>query len=348
MKHRLQWKFIGIMLVSLFVGVASMAAAQAVIFSGIYHMTPEEGEVAFADKSYLFDLLFLAVTIIIFFLLSRKVIRRIEDMNRNIEKIANGQMRGLTEDRHHDELGNLSGNINKMAQHIEESLQKEKNMICNLAHDLRTPITSICGYAELLEKQEDLSEQEKEYTSILLRKSNDLSVQVSELLEYSLLTFQEKEYGKEELSISRLLEQVLIDFIPVLEKEAIHYSLKGNQIPCIYKGNQNLLIRLFENLITNSIRYGKEGRKIELELQETKECITVDVSNYGRVLSAEESEHIFDYLYQGQAARPYQTESKGLGLSIAKEIVTIHNGTISVRNDPEHSRVTFEIKLKKS
>lgn len=345
MKHRLQWKFIGIMFVSLSIGVMSMAAMQVFIFTGIYHMTPEEGEVAFAEQSYLFNLFFLVITIFVFFLLSRTLIKRIEDMNHNIEKITNGQMRGLLDDKNHDELANLSNNINKMARQIDESLQNEKNMICNIAHDLRTPITSICGYVELLEKDVDLPELGKQYTAILLRKSNDLSEQVSQLLEYSLLTFQKKEYEKEEMSISSLLEQVLIDFIPIMEKENISYSLKGNQKPCIYRGNQNLLIRLFENLITNSIRYGKEGKRVEIEIQEMKEHFIIDVSNYGKNLTQEESEHIFDYLYQGQSTIHYQTESKGLGLSIAKEIVNIHDGSICVKNDYDLHKVTFEVVL---
>ncbi|MDO5292004.1 MAG: HAMP domain-containing sensor histidine kinase [bacterium] len=331
MKHRLQWKFIGIMFFSVFIGVAAMAVA----------------ENAFPGKSYLLNLMFLIVTALVFFLMSRPLIRRIENMNDNIEKIANGQMRGLNTDKHQDELGSLSCHINKMAMDMEKSLQKERNMVCNLAHDLRTPITSICGYVELLEKQEELSPQSRQYTDIILRKSMELSEQVSQLLEYSLLTFQEKEYEMRELSISSLLEQVLIDFIPTLEKEGFTYYLKGNQNPCTCIGNQNLLIRLFDNLITNSIRYGKGERRIELELSEENKKIVIYISNYGETLSKEEEEHIFDYLYQGQSGKSYQTESKGLGLSIAKEIVKIHNGAIQVSNDSDLHKVTFEITLKR-
>lgn len=323
-----------------------MAAMEAVIYTGIYDMTPEEGEVMFAQQSYIFNFEFLAVTILIFFLLSRKLIRRIETMNHKVELIANGQMKGLDTDHHNDELGNLSNHMNEMAVHIEESIQKEKNMICNLAHDLRTPITSICGYVELLQNSGELSEQGKEYADVLLRKSNDLSKQISQLLEYSLLTFQENEYEKVNLSISSLLEQVLIDFIPMLEKEGIRYGLKGNHKLCMYLGNQNLLVRLFENLIMNGIRYGKQGKKLEIDIQEKNHEIIVGVSNYGELLSEEETNHIFDYLYQGQSGKQYQTESKGLGLSIAKEIVKIHDGTLQVKSDPELHKVTFEVILK--
>lgn len=268
MKHRLQWKFITIMFISVFIGVMSMAIAEAIVFKGIYHMSAEEGEIAFAKQSYIFDILFLVVTTGVFFLLSRKLIKRIEIMNHNIEKIANGQMRGLTGDHHQDELGNLSVNINKMAIRIDESLQKEKNMICNLAHDLRTPVTSIVGYVELLQKTGDLSEDGKKYADVMLRKSNELSEQINQLLEYSLLTFQEKEYEKEEISLSSLLEQIIIDFIPLLEKNQFEYQLTGNQKNCLYVGNLNLLRRLFDNLITNSIRYGKAGKKLEIDLQD--------------------------------------------------------------------------------
>lgn len=345
LKHKLQWKMIGIMFISMIAGVMVMGICETIIYDGIYHMTPEEAERAFAQYSIFFNIIFAIVAISVYFMLSRKIVKRIEVMNRNVEKIARGQMKELTSDEHKDELGCLAVNINTMADKISQSLQKEQDMVCNLAHDLRTPITSISGYVELIEKNCELSEEGKSYTEILARKADDLSKQVDELLEYSILKFKEKEYTMETLSLSSLLEQVLIDFIPILEREEITFKLEGNSKPYNYTCNQLLLIRLFENLITNSIRYGKEGKKIEVEIEGDHESIRIHFSNYGNLLSKEEEKHLFEAFYQGKTAKDYKTESKGLGLAIAKEIIEIHHGTITVKCDKQLNKVTFLVEF---
>ncbi len=345
MKHRLQLKFLGIMFFSLLGGIVSMAIAEAIYFGRILGISPEEAELAYPEYSPFFGALFIIVSIILFLLLSRRVIKRIEEMNKNVESIAVGKMTGLAEDKSKDELGNLSRNINTMAEMIRESLQNEKNMICNLAHDLRTPITSITGYVELLEKNINLSDQGKEYVDIIYRKSNELSVQVNDLLEYSVLQFRKKEYLMEEVSLSSLLEQVIIDFIPYLEKEKMTFSYIGNNQPHRYKCNQGLMVRLFENLITNSIKYGKSGGKLDISIEEQKENIFITFANYGTVLLQEETSCLFQAFYQGENAKEYKTESKGLGLPICKSILDIHGGTIEVVTKPELKKVIFVIKL---
>lgn len=345
LKHRLQWKMIGIMFVSMLAAVVVMGLCEVSIFQGIFHMSAEKAEIEFAKYSYLFNLLLAIVAVFIFFLLSRKTIKRIERMNKNVSKIASGQMKELEGDCHKDELGDLSNNINTMALHIAQSIQKEQDMICNLAHDLRTPITSISGYIELLEKEKELSEEGKHYIDILSRKTEDLASQVNALLEYSILEFKDRDYGLEEISLSSLLEQVLIDFIPVLEQEGFTYILEGNTKSYLFVCNQMLFVRLFENLISNSIRYGKQEKKIEIKIHEITNCIAIDFSNYGELVSPEEEAHLFDAFYQGKSAKNYKTESKGLGLAIAKKITAIHHGHIKVKNNQDVNKVTFTVEL---
>lgn len=345
LKHKLQWKMIGIMFISVLAGVSVMALCEGAIYNGIFHMTPEEAEVAFAKYSVFFNLIFGVITILVFYILSRKIIKRIEIMNHNVEMITNGSMKELVPDVHKDELGYLAGNINMMARRIDQSIKKEQDMVCNLAHDLRTPITSIRGYLDLLQKNCELSEQGRAYAEILTRKTNDLSIQVNELLEYSILKFKEKEYQFEQISLSNLLEQVMIDFIPMLEREGIEFELIGNHKPYNYLCDKLLVVRLFENLITNSIRYGKEGKKIEAEITQDSMSIQILFSNYGNVLSKEEEENIFEAFYQGESAQEYKTESKGLGLAIAKEIVEIHHGTIEVSSNQQLNKVTFLVRF---
>lgn len=345
LKHRLQLKFMGIMFISLLGGLFSMALAEALYFGKILGISPEEAELAFPEYSPFFNAVFIIISIILFLLLSRRLIKRIEEMNMNVKRIAAGKMTGLAEDKSKDELGSLSRNINAMAEMIQESLQKEKNMICDLAHDLRTPITSITGYVELLEQSSDLSDQAKEYLDIIYRKSNDLSVQVNDLLEYSVLQYRKKEYHMAEISLSSLLEQVIIDFIPSLEKEKMTFLLIGNNKPHFYKCNQGLMVRLFENLITNSIKYGKSGGKLDICIEEHNETIVISFSNYGTVLLKEYVSCLFQAFYQAENTLAYKTESNGLGLPICKAILEIHGGTIEAVTKPELKKVIFVIKL---
>lgn len=332
-----------IMFVSLFIGVTAMGICSNLVFDKVLHVSPEEAEVKFARYSIYFNIVFVVSTIFSFFLLSRKIIRRLEVMDQNVEKIASGKMEELAKDKHKDEIGYLSNNINYMAEKIKSSIKKEQDMVCNIAHDLRTPITSISGYVELLEKDDSLSIDSRSYVEIISRKTKELSTQVNELLEYSVLQFKEKSYEMSELSLSMLLEQVLIDYIPVISDNDMEFSFKGNEKKCMFMCNQQLMIRLFENLISNSIRYGKDGKRLEIIIEERENGITIHFSNYGKSLTKEECDHIFDAFYQGSSAKQYKTESKGLGLAIVKKIVMIHNGTVFL--ECNNDKVTFTIEF---
>jgi signal transduction histidine kinase len=170
-------------------------------------------------------------------------------------------------------------------------------------------------------------------------------VQVNDLLEYSVLQYRKKEYIMNEVSLSSLIEQVMIGFIPYLEKEKMTFSLIGNYKPHLYQCNQGLMVRLFENLITNSIKYGKSGGKLDISIEEQKEKIVITFSNYGTVLLEKETYCLFQAFDQGENAKEYKTESKGLGLPICKSILDIHGGTIEAITEPELKKVKFVIKL---
>lgn len=254
MKHKLQLKIVFVMFISLLVGIIFMATSQA-IYGYLNNTSAEKTQEIFEAGWYAFaiDFGFVAVVAFVFLILSRNIIKRIERLNSSIEQISKGNMKDT-----------LSRSVHEMAAMLEQSLEKERAMVRNIAHDLRTPVTSIQGYAQLLEQSGDLSLQNKEYARVIQRKSIHLSEEIEGLLEYSILQFEEKEYSFEELSLSSLVEQILIDFIPQLEKLDMSFSLVGNEIPHMISCNQNLMIRLLENLINNAMRYGKDGHKFEI------------------------------------------------------------------------------------
>ena len=301
----------------------------------------------FGWQAMVVDFGFIGVVVLVFFVLSRNIVRRIEQLNNSIKQISKGNMKTVVVDKHNDELGTLSNSIYEMAKMLEQSLENERAMVRNIAHDLRTPVTSIQGYAQLLEQSEELSLQNKEHVAIIQRKSEHLAEQIEELLEYSILQFEEKEYSFEWLSLSSLVEQVFIDFIPQMDVMDVRFSLKGNDVPHMFSCNQNLIIRLLENLINNALRYGKKGKVIEALLSEDEAHIYLEIANYGNVLTQDQVEYIFHPFYQGEDAKEYVTQSKGLGLAIVSKIVEIHHGTIAVKCDEETQRTVFWISFDK-
>lgn len=325
-----------------------MAVSQG-IYGYRHQLTAEETEIIFTTGNYAIiqDAGFVGIVILVFFVLSRGHIKRIEKLDESIRQISRGNMKGIRVDKKHDELGTLSGSIYEMAERLDQSLENERAMVRNIAHDLRTPVTSIQGYAQLLEKSDELSTQNKEYVEIIQRKSEHLSEQINELLEYSVLQFEEKEYSFEKLSMSSLVEQIFIDFIPQLEKQGMEFSLKGNQTPHVVSCNQTLMIRLLENLINNALRYGKKGKIIEASLSEDETHVYLELANYGSTLTKEQIKDIFEPFYQGEDAKEYIAESKGLGLAIAAKIATIHHGTITVQCEEEKKRTAFLLTLDK-
>lgn len=349
MKHKLQCKFVGIMFLSLFTGILFQAVVEG-IYGGRHHLTAEETEVIFesGQLGVWMDAAFFVVVVSVFFLLSRNIIKRMEQLNQSIQQISRGNMKEIPVDKHRDEVGELSKSISKMAEMLEGSLENEQSMVRNIAHDLRTPVTSIQGYAQLLGRSEELSLQNREYVDIIERKSVHLSEQIEELLEYSILQFEEKEYAFEELSLSSLAEQVLIDFIPQMEKIDMSFSLTGNQEPHVISCNQALMVRLLENLVNNALRYGKKGKVIEVFLSEDGANVLLEVANYGAVMTKAQLQNIFEPFYQGEDAKEYSTQSKGLGLAIVSKIVKIHHGTIEAECREEEKRIVFRMVLPKS
>lgn len=342
LKHKLQWKFVGIMFISLLVGIMLMAVIEG-SYGYFYQKSAEDTEKIFEESglAIIVDISFVAMVVLVFFILSRNLVKRIEQLNSSIEQISRGNMKDIPIDKHRDELGILSRNIHKMAGMLDQSLENERAMVRNIAHDLRTPVTSIQGYAQLLKQSEELSLQNKEQVAIIQRKSEHLSKQIEELLEYSILQFEEKEYSFEILSLSSLVEQIFIDFIPQLDELHMQFSLVGNEVPHMLSCNQTLMVRLLENLINNALRYGKKGKLIEAFLSEDEAHIYLEIANYGSTLPQAQIQNIFEPFFQGEDAKEYVTQSKGLGLAIASKIVEIHHGSITVQCREETQRTAF-------
>ena len=253
-----------------------------------------------------------------------------------------------------DEFSAMAANLNKMEADIQNLMEKEREaertkneLITNVAHDLRTPLTSIIGYLELLSKSGDrLSpEMQKKYIDIAYTKSKRLEKLIEDLFGFTKLNYGKISMNVGKLDIVKLLSQLLEEFYPSFADKDLTYELKSNVPAQVITADGNLLARLFDNLINNAIKYGAEGKKILVKIHSDGEIVTVSVTNYGYVIPAEELPLIFNKFYRVEQSRSIYTGGTGLGLAIAKNIVDMHGGTISVASDLNGTVFTVKLKV---
>jgi signal transduction histidine kinase len=247
-----------------------------------------------------------------------------------------------------DEIDELGISFNQMADRINEHVEtlqkndaKRRELIANVSHDLRTPLTSLHGYIEtLMLKGEELSSQERqEYLSIANKQSKQLSQLVSELFELAKLDSCETLINVEPFSLAELMQDVAQKF--QLDAQEHNIKLKtdyGNNVPYAY-GDIGLMQRVLNNLMENALRHTPAGGQITLSLRASPENITVKVADTGSGIPREELPHIFDRFYRLEKCRSSEALNAGLGLAIAKRILDLHGSTIQAQSGPQQGTV---------
>lgn len=307
-------------------------------------------------------ILFLAFGVIVFALtfiaLERKRNHYLDEIFLGIERILKGDLNSKIEAKGDDELSLMALNINLMQDTInkliisEKESEKTKNeLITNIAHDLRTPLTSIIGYLDILVNNKTLDEEKKNnYLSIAFEKSKKLEVLIEDLFSFTKMNYgDELVLKKERIDIVELLNQLLSELYPLFETNNLEYSLQSNVSSKMMDLDPKLIVRLFENLINNAIKYGKDGKNIVVKLKSIEELSKVEISviNFGKLIPEQSLKKIFDKFYRVDNSRTSETGGTGLGLAIAKSIVELHGGEITVKSDTDGTvfKVTFKSDL---
>lgn len=227
----------------------------------------------------------------------------------------------------------------------KENEQKKNDLIVYLAHDLKTPLTSIIGYLSLLDEEKNLSTKQKnKFIKIALEKSNKLEELINELFEITKYNSETLTIKKEKLNLTLLINQVIEEFYPILKEQnkEINFS---TQKDIFIKADSIKMARVFNNLIKNAINYSYDNSKINITIKEDKDLI-ITISNKSKTLSQEQIDKIFDKFYRIDYSRNTKLGGSGLGLAIAKEIIKAHNGKIQVKSENEET--TFTITLPKN
>ncbi|WP_243002633.1 sensor histidine kinase [Lachnotalea glycerini] len=273
-----------------------------------------------------------------FFIMIGDLLQYVKEISNSIQEIAEGNLGILIDVKDDDEFSQLADNINKMTEEVlvimdrERETERSKNeLITSVAHDLRTPLTSITGYLELIRSNRTLNDETRDkYLEIVYNKSKRLEHLIYDLFDFTKLNHGRINLKPGTINIVKLLEQLLDEFYPSFQSNHLEYEYQTSKKDICIEADGDLIARLFDNLINNAIKYGADGKLIKVCISEVPGMVKIDVINYGKVIPNQELNNIFKKFYRVEQSRSENTGGTGLGLAIAKNVVDMHNGTIEV------------------
>ncbi len=242
-----------------------------------------------------------------------------------------------------DELNSVREGALANAMAAREAEQRKNDLVVYLAHDLKTPLTSVIGYLTLLRDEPQIQpETRARYTGIALEKAERLEVLVNEFFEITRFNLTHLTLEVESVNLTRLTEQVAFEFGPMLAEKNIVCETHLAPEVCIVC-DPDKIERVLDNLLKNAVSYSDPGTAIRLLLEEREEKVTLRVENSGRTIPPEKLERIFEQFFRLDTARSSATGGAGLGLAIAREIVELHGGTIVAESADGHTAFTVTL-----
>ncbi len=297
-----------------------------------------------------FLLLFIPLSILFFFLLTKRYSTYFKEISNGIHYLAHGDFNHRVQILSNDEFKDIAQDINLASEKLQQAIERgdfsersKDQLVVNLAHDLRTPLSSVLGYLDLILEDENLTkEQTRHFLKIAFTKSHRLERLINELFEITRMNYGMLPVEGKQINISDLLKQLKEELYPVFEKNNLIARINiATDLPIL--GDGDLLARVFENILVNANRYGYDGQYVDINGFIDSGEVVVQVMNYGNCIPSDELPYIFDMYYTNDKARVYQDGGTGLGLFIAKNIVEQHNGTITA--DSSLIRTIFEVRL---
>ncbi len=251
-----------------------------------------------------------------------------------------------------DELSDLEKKLNYLKREsltneklARENEQKKDELIVYLAHDIKTPLTSMIGYLSILNEMDDMpKKQQEKYIKIALDKSYRLEELINELFDVARFNSEKIILEKEKLNLNLMLAQIIDDFYPTLSELNKKIELNNEQ-QIMLVADPDKLGRVFNNLIKNAINYSAENSNIRINVRKNEYNIIVDIINEGRQIPKEKLDQIFEKFYRLDSSRISKTGGSGLGLAIAKDIVQLHGGQIKAISSEKETLFRVELPL---
>ncbi|ROR31492.1 HAMP domain-containing protein [Mobilisporobacter senegalensis] len=286
-----------------------------------------------------------------FLLLTKDFASYLDEIVVGINEISAGNFDTRIDIKNEDEFTLIASRINKMADDVKRIMENERknehvknDLITSVAHDLRTPLTSIIGYLDLVSSGKELDDDTKnQYVTIAYNKSKRLEKLIEDLFTYTKFSTGEVSMHPCEVDMVKFMEQLVDEFYPSFQEVGLDYEFKSSHNQAIIIADGDLLARAIANLISNAVKYGRDGKSIKIEITKHIEHVVITVTNYGELIPDKDISNIFDRFYRVETSRSRETGGTGLGLAIAKNIIKMHGGSITAKSD--FNGTVFEVIL---
>lgn len=358
-------------LVSVILAIITMAAVmliglrirEKVLIDSIYkdhifeseHLKEILNKPFLSEKMYM-DMIFSFVFVIIFFalyylLISRKMVDGLRSISKSVEQMKEGNFDITLDLDGNDEVSVLARSVLEMSDEIKAMMEKQKrleqekdDLITSVAHDLRTPLTSILGYLDLILYNQEISMEEKvKYLTIVNKKSLQLKKLIEELFDYTKYSKNQMIPKKIKLDITKFMEQIVEEFYPSFYENHIEVCTNFPTKSIFIDADGDLLARAIGNILNNAVKYGADGKQIIITMKEVKSQIKISIINFGQIIPKEDIDKIFDRFFRVEQSRSEKTGGTGLGLAIAKSIFELHEAGVEVTSGEEGTEflITF-------
>ncbi len=277
--------------------------------------------------------MFTSISLFSFFM-NRVILKRIIELSNATSKVIDGNYDFTLEMKQNDEISDLTNNFNKMVKELQSNEYLNKEFIRNISHELKTPLSAIHGYAELINTSTLTPEEVKEYSYIIASESKRLSLLAKAILQISLIESQSIINYGDEFKISDQIRNVIQLMQLDWEGKNIEFDLELNESKV--NSNKEITYQMWTNLISNAIKFSPNGSKIRISLENTENHISFKISNPGSI-SSENQMKIFNLFYMTEKSE--NRDSNGVGLTLVSKIINKLDGTISVSSQDGY--VTF-------
>ena len=289
------------------------------------------------------DLIIIALFVGIFATnaLTRWFIKPIKEVGTAMEKISEGDFSVRLETNSNlKEIKEIFSGFNMMAQELQSTEILQSDFVSTVSHEFKTPISAIEGYSMLLQNDDNLTSEQKEYLDKIVFNTQRISSLTSSVLLLSKLENQSIISNKTQFDLDEQIRKSLLALESAWEQKEIEFDIDLDDTD--YVGNEALLHHIWDNLISNAIKFSNHGGDISIRLQNLENQIVFTISDKGIGISEDAQKHIFDKFYQGDTS--HKQEGNGLGLALVKKIIDLEGGMIFVSNN-EDKGCTFTVIL---